>query len=145
MSNPSKVVKALVGEATVYPPLTAYHMILLESLDCSLAKLSETSKGYSWFDLALAHVAFSQKGPALKATIEREGRDWLNKEAMKWAATVTPKELRDTLEDIAEHIEQGMGTAVAFEGEQKKTNSDGLSASVSQSLPNTPHTPLTTP
>lgn len=144
MSNPSKVVKALVGEATVYPPLTAYHMILLESLDCSLAKLSENSKGYSWFDLALAHVAFSQKGPALKATIERD-REWLNKEALKWAATVTPKELRDTLSDIAEHIEQGMGTAVAFEGEQKKTNSVGLSASVSQSPPSTADTPSTQP
>lgn len=145
MSNPSKVVKALVGEATVYPPLTAYHMILLEYLDCSLAKLSENSKGYSWFDLALAHVAFSQKGPALKATIEREGREWLNKEAMKWSATVTPKELRDCLQDIADHIEQGMGTAVAFEGEQKKTNSDGLSASVSPSPQSTADTPSTQP
>ena len=144
MSNPSKVVKALVGEATVYPPLTAYHMILLESLDCSLAKLSENSKGYSWFDLALAHVAFSQKGPALKATVERD-RDWLNKEALKWSATVTPKELRDTLSDIAEHIEQGMGTAVAFEGEQKKTNSGGLSAYVSPLPPNTADTPSTQP
>ena len=145
MSNPSKVVRAIIPAATVYPPLTAYHMILLESLDCSLAKLSETSKGYSWFDLALAHVAFSQKGPALKATIEREGREWLNKEAMKWSATVTPKELRDTLSDIAGHIEQGMGTAVAFEGEQKKTNSGGLSASASQSPPSTQDTPSTQP
>jgi len=144
MANPSKVIRAIIPAATVYPPLTAYHMILLESLDCSLAKLSETSKGYSWFDLALAHVAFSQKGVALKSTIERD-REWLNKEALKWATSVTPKELREMLTDIAEHIEQGMGTAVAFEGEQKKTNSAGLSASASPSPPNTADTPSTQP
>lgn len=112
-------------------------MILLESLDCSLAKLSETSKGYSWFDIALAHVAFTEKGPSLEAEIERSGREWLNKRAMKWAASVEPGKLRELLPIISDHIEKGMATIVAFEGEQKKTSAGGSSPSVNASSQNT--------
>jgi len=144
MATPSKVIAALVPKASIYPPLTAYHMVLLESLDCSLAKLSEPSGRYSWFDLALAHVAFSNEGRALKATIDRDGRDWLNKQAMEWSTTITPKKLRDLLADLAEHIEEGMGTAVAFEGEQKKTNAVGHSPLPSASPLNT-ESPSPTP
>lgn len=145
MSNPSKVVNALAPAASVYPPLTAYHMVLLESLDCYFAKLAEQPKGYSWFDIALAHVAFLEKGPALKATVEREGREWVNKRAMTWLTSVTPKDLRDLIQDIADHIERGMATAVAFDGEQKKTNADGRLSSVNQSQRSTGNTASMTP
>jgi len=76
----------------------------------------------SWFDRCLMHVAFSETGKALKATIEREPkrRDWLNDRALEFASKVKPSELRELLPDLLEHIARGCASAVAFDGEQKK-------------------------
>jgi len=143
MSTPSAVRNALAPTASVYPPLTAFHMIVLDALGCALAKIDgKETPAFTWFDIVLAHVAFSQPGKALMATVDREGREWLNKEALKVSVTLRPGELRDILPDIADHIQRGCAAAVAFDGEQKKTNADGFSPSVKHSSQNT-DTPLT--
>lgn len=145
MSTPSAVRNALAPTASVYPPLTAFHMIVLDALGCAMAKIDgKETPAFTWFDIVLAHVAFSQPGKALMATVDREGREWLNKEALKVSVTLRPGELRDILPDIADHIQRGCAAAVAFDGEQKKTNVGGSSPYVSPSSPNT-DTPLTKP
>ncbi len=131
MTNPSKVVQNIVPEAGIYPPASAYHFIALEAIDCKLIDVVSgkwDERKFEWNDFALAHVCFSEKADVLYATLQREGRDWLAKKAVKWASETSPGEYAKIIRDLEKHIVDSLATVPSFDaadGVQKKTQSGG--------------------
>lgn len=132
MNNPKKIVSAIVPDAGIYPPASAYHFIALESVGCKLIDVVSgqwDERKFEWNDFALAHVCFSEKADVLYATLQREGKDWLVKKAVKWSTEVAPKDYIKVMNDLEKHIVDSLSTIPSFEqpegAAEKKTQLGG--------------------
>lgn len=128
METPSTVLNALVPDASFYPPASAYHVIVLESHGVPIIDYGDGNRQLNFLEVCMAHICFETKADVLFATVQREGKEWLQKKAVEWARSASLGDISAARVHLTEHIRNALSTVVEFksEGSQKKTDAGGL-------------------